>query len=81
MKCVTTFIIDYIFVEDSTIDIDNDLHSKNTPTTTTTPSSTIKVDKNNFQEHCYGVLVQMTENTLVMVKKFEKTNALLEMVD
>ena len=46
-----------------------------------TPNLTIKVDKRNFQERCYGVFVQMAENNSVMVKNFEKINALLERVD
>ena len=46
-----------------------------------TPNSTIKVDKKNFQERCYGVFVQMPENNSVIVMNFEKTNILLKMID
>ena len=83
MKHVTTSASDSVSVEDNTTDNDNDLHSKDTPipAMTTTPNSTTKVDKKNFQERCYGVFVQMAENSSVMVKNFEKTNALLERVD
>ena len=83
MKHVTASANDSLSVEDSTTDIEKDLHSKDTPTptTTATPNSTTKVDKKNFQEQCYGVFIQMAENSLVMVQNFEKTNALPEKVE
>ena len=83
MKHVTASANDSVSMEDSTTDNETDLHSKDTAfsTTMTTPNSTIKVDKRNFQERCYGVFVQMAENSSVMVKNFEKTSALLERVD
>ena len=78
MKHVTSSANDSVTLEDSTIKNEND-----TPilATTTTPNSTSKVDKRNFQKRCYGVFVQMAENSSIMVKNFEKTDALLERVD
>ena len=80
MKYMTMSVDDYVSVEDSTIDIENCPHSKDTPTTTTTLNLAIKVDNKNFQEHCYGVFVQMAKNNSIMVKNFEKTNASSERV-
>jgi hypothetical protein len=83
IKHVTTSAYDFVRMEDSTIDNENDLHLKDTSFSTimTTPNSTIKIDKRNFQERCYGVFVQMAENSSIMVNFFEKTNTLLERVD
>ena len=78
MKHVTTSANDSVSLDDSTTENEND---SPIPATTTTPNSTSKVDKRNFQERCYGVFVQMAENSSIMVKNFEKTNALLERVD
>ena len=77
MKHVTASANDS--VEESTIDIEKDQNSNDIPISTTTPA--IKVDKKNFQEQCYSVFIQMAKNSLVMVKNFEKTNALLEKVE
>ena len=73
---------DSVSVEDNTTDNENDLHSNDTPipATMATPNSTIKVDMRNFQERCYRVFAQMAENSSVMIKNFEKTNALIERV-
>ena len=57
MKHVTTHVNNYVDVEDITIDIENDLHSNDTPTTIVTLNSAIKVDKKNFQERCNGGFV------------------------
>jgi hypothetical protein len=46
-----------------------------------TPTSSVKSGKKNFQEQTFGLFIQMIENNYVMVKNFEKTNALLERVD
>ena len=63
MKHVTTFASDSVSVEDNITDNENDLHSKDIPilAMTAIPNSTIKVDKRNFQERCYGIFVQMAE--------------------
>ena len=79
MKHVIASANDSMNVEESTMDIQNDQNSNGIPMLTTT--SAIKVDKKNFQKQCYGVFVQMAENSSVMVKNFEKTNALLEKVE
>lgn len=81
MKHVTTSAKDYVSVEDSTTDIEKDLHSNDTPTTTATPNSTTKVDKKNFQEQCFGLFFQMAKNSSIMVNFFEKTDASLEMIE
>jgi hypothetical protein len=44
-------------------------------------NSSVKFGKKNFQEQTYGLFTQMVENSSVMVKNFEKTNALLEKVE
>jgi hypothetical protein len=44
-------------------------------------NSLVKSSKKNFQEQTYGLFTQMVENSSVMVKNFEKTNALLEKVE
>ena len=64
IKHVTTSVNDYVSVKNSITYNKNDLYSKYTPipVTMATPNSTIKVDKRNFQERCYGVFVQMAEN-------------------
>ena len=79
MKHVTTFANDSMSVEESTTDIKKDQNSNDIPISTTTLA--IKVDKKNFQEQCYSVFIQMAKNSSVMVKNFEKTNALLEKVE
>ena len=78
MKHVTTSANDSVSVDDNNTENEND---SPIPATTTILNSTIKVDKRNFQERCYGVFLQMAENCSLMVKNFEKTNALLERVD
>ena len=79
MKHVTASANDSMNIEVSTMDIQNDQNSNDIPMSTTTPA--IKVDKKNFQEQCYDIFVQMAENNSVMVKNFEKTNALVEKVE
>ena len=81
MKHVTTSANNDVSVKDNTIDIENDLHLKDTLITTTTPNPTTKVNKKNFQECCYEVFVQLAENSLVVIKNFEITKTLLEKVD
>ena len=61
MKHVMTSANDYVSVEDSTTDIKDDQYSKDTPTTTTTPNSSTKINKKKFQERWYEVFVQMVE--------------------
>jgi hypothetical protein len=44
-------------------------------------NSSVKSGKKNFQEQTYNLFTQMVENSSVLVKNFEKTNALLEKVE
>ena len=44
-------------------------------------NSLVKSGKKNFQERTYSLFIQMVESNFVMVKNFEKTNALLEKVE
>ena len=83
MKHMTTSANDYVSIEDNTTNNENDLHLNDTPilAAMTTPNSTIKVDKRNFQERSYRVFVQMAENNSIMIINFEKPNLLLERVD
>ena len=76
MKHVTASANDSMSVEESTTDIEKDQNSNDIPISTTTLA--IKVDKKNFQEQCYSVFIQMAKKNSIMVKNFEKTNALLE---
>lgn len=79
MKHVTASANNSAISDDNTIDIDNDLHSKESPLPT--PNSAIKGDKKSFQEQCYGVFIKMAENSSVMVQNFQETNALLQKVE
>ena len=79
MKHVTASANDSMSVEENTTNIEKDQNSNNIPISTTTLA--IKMDKKNFQKQCYNVFIQMAENSSVMVKNFEKTNALLEKVE
>ena len=79
MKHVTASANDSMNVEESTMDIQKDQNSNDIPMSTTTLA--IKVDKKKFQKQCYSIFVQMAENSSVMVKNFEKTNALLKKVE
>lgn len=47
----------------------------------TTTSSSQKQAKKTFQDQTLGMFTQMVENSTIMVKNFEKTNALLEKVE
>lgn len=80
-KHVTASANDSASVGDSTTDIEKHPSSSDTPTPAPSQTLATKVDKKNFQEQCYGVFMQMAENSSVMVKNFEKTNALLENVE
>jgi hypothetical protein len=44
-------------------------------------NSSVKFGKKNFQEQTYGLFTQMVKNNSVIVKNFDKTNALLEKVE
>ena len=70
---------DSMSIEESTTNIEKDQNSNDILISTT--ALAIKVDKKNFQKQCYGIFIQMVENSSVMVKNFEKTNALLEKVE
>jgi hypothetical protein len=54
-----------------------DLNEKDQSSDITTTSS-LKTGKKSFQEQTYGLFTKMVENSTVMAKNFEKTNALLE---
>ena len=62
-------------IEDSTEEPDKEQISE------PIPSSSLKSGKKNFHEETFGLFTQMVENNSIMVKNFEKTNALLERVD
>lgn len=47
----------------------------------TTTNSSQKQTKKNFQDQTLGMFTQMIENSTIMVRNFEKTNALLEKVE
>lgn len=47
----------------------------------TTTSSSQKQTKKNFQDQTLGMFTQMVDNSTIMVRNFEKTNALLEKVE
>jgi hypothetical protein len=53
---MTTYVIDFISVEDSTIDIENDIHPKDTPTPTPIQHSmsTKRIFKNNAMNFLYN---------------------------
>jgi hypothetical protein len=75
MKHVTASANGSTCIEDSTEEPEKEQISEPTPT------SSLKSGKKSFQEQTFGLFTQMVENNSVMVKNFEKTNALLERVD
>jgi hypothetical protein len=75
MKHVTASANGSTCIEDSTEKPEKEQISE--PTST----SSLKSGKKSFQEQIFGLFTQMVENSSVMVKNFEKTNALLERVD
>lgn len=70
IKHVTRSVNNYISVENNTTNIENDLHSNDTPTMTIIQNSVTKVNKKNFYDHCYGVFVKMAKNSSIMVNFF-----------
>lgn len=76
MKHVTASANNSTCVEGSKDEVEKEQNSEVVPT------SSLKSDsKKSFQEQCFGVFMQMAENSTTMVKNFEKTNVLLEKVE
>jgi hypothetical protein len=75
MKHATAYANDSTCIEDSVEELEKEQILEPTPT------SSLKSGKKNFQKQTFGLFIQMVKNNSIMVKNFEKTNALLERVD